>query len=171
MLVTLTLLPHCGRLARDPNLHWGSVRCGRYFVIYPLFCGFTSPLLSLSLSGAGNFKCSCCRCFCCCCCCWFFKKSMAGWAYRDVAARRSVTEILKHFFTSFFSRCCCCCLCHRLSAILLAVLASDFSVFAVFFSLLLLLLLLTCCPKSRVEKFTQRSVANEFPLLRHWAWA
>lgn len=83
---------------------------------------------------------------------------MAGWAYRDVAARRSVTEILKHFFPSFFSRCCCCCcLCHRLSAILLAVLESDFSVFCSLFFATAAVVVVNLLPeKSRREIYATK---------------
>lgn len=59
MLVTDSSTSLCGRLARDPNLRWVRFgeECGRYSVIYPLFCGFTSPYcrclaLALAISNA-----------------------------------------------------------------------------------------------------------------------
>lgn len=97
-----------------------------------------------------------------------------GAIYRDVVACRSVTEILKQIFSVFFVVFRCWLL--LLSAILLAVLVwfgvrflfSFFSFYLVSFLLsfcCFCFFLPTCWPKSRVEKCTQRSIANEFPLL------
>lgn len=139
-------------------------------VIYPLLCGFTSPISSLSLTRTLAVS------------LWqiwnahvvvgvsFVQEVYVEPAYRDVAARRSVTEILKQFFFSFLLFLCCCFFvgrpfCWWFWRQIFGFLQSFFFVVVV----VIVSFLLTCCPKSRVEKFTQRSVANEFPLLRHWA--
>lgn len=134
-------------------------------VIYPLFCGFTAtfphtfslcPTSGLAVS-LWQFE---MRMYCWSCC-YIWRCLCRACLSRCRSSPKRNWNIKTIFFLLFLlllsiRRPFCWRFCRQ---ILVFFFLQCFVFF--FFS--------TCCSKSRVEKFRQRSVANEFPLLRHWA--